>query len=306
MAANLKSFFNKFNSKKGKLKERIEEFQDKLAKATEVDKSDEDFLPQEKATVKQIALINISKSVNPNRSYEACQGFISDGDYFYIAVLVVGKKGEDLNTRIIKIDAKTYKIVAEKDFGEIGHCNSLTYNPITKKIYAAPLYKKWQGIYEFDKELKNIRKIILKDKSGKNITNKDLWSVTYLAKNNQYIVKTGQFELLFFDSDFKLKKNMSIKQQMNLKNGYASQALTTDEKYLYCLCNDLNSKNERNFILVYSLYGKYLKKFSFTYDQDKILIPELEQVIFVNKKCYGVSQLNGKYAIYEINIKAQQ
>ena len=268
----------------------------------------EDFglLPQEQVKIQVLFKQKILKIFdNENVKFNGCQGFTTDGEYFYVVLLSKKKENQkDQRTKILKISMKDYKIVAQKDLGAIGHSNSLTYNDKTKKIYAAPLYKEWERIYEFDTDLSNLKEIKLLNSDGTVITNKWFKSFTYLPNEDQYIAKFDERTLTFFNSDFHLVKTIKVKEPLN-NNGTSTQALSTDGKNLFSVTNKFSLKPwyvQTNLILIYDMNGNYIDRYSFPTELgDRV---ELQQLSFANGICYAmsVSVYEWEFKIYQIEL----
>ena len=238
--------------------------------------------------------------VGDHRFY-ACQGITTDGEYFYVALLNLKKnKSDDQATMILKIRMSDLVIVDQKDFGLIGHSNSLTYNPKTKKIYVAPLWKTWKTIYEFDTNLNNLKQVTLYNNDGTIYKDKEFRSVTYLPLEDQYIVVIGDTELAYFDSEFKLLKILKLNKSLRKTT---TQALSSDGTNLYAVTNIFRGKpfvSNDNLIIIYDMDGNYIDTYLFP--QEFGYHVELQQITFANGKCYGVS-INGNMRIYEIKLK---
>ena len=233
--------------------------------------------------------------------FDGCQGFTTDGEYFYVVLL--SKKlvnYDDQATKILKISMNDYKIVAQKDFGLIGHSNSLTYNSKTKKIYIAPLWKNWKTIYECDTDLNNLKKINLYNIDGSIIKDKEFRSVTYLPELDQYIVVFEDYLLGYFDSEFKLIKYLKLNKSTRRTT---IQALSTDGNNLYVVTNVFGGKPflvKENHIIIYDMDGNYIDTYIFT--DEFGYHTELEQITFTNGKCYGIN-MNSHMRISQIWLK---
>lgn len=262
------------------------------------------LLPQNQVKIEILNNQKILKNFdNDNNNYYCCQGFTTDGEYFYVALLSKGKESEK-HTKILKIKIDDFSIVKEQDLGPIGHSNSLTYNSKTKKIYTAPLWKNYKCIYEFDRDLNNLKEIYLYNKDGSIIKDKQYWSVTYLPSEDQYIVKINFFTLYCFNSNFRLEKIIKVKQGTHLKQGNTSQALSSDGINLYSVTNEFKPKpNPKtiNYILIYDMFGNYIDKYTFPTEFGKCV--ELQQISFNNGDCYALSVFNGSYKIYRLTLK---
>ncbi len=261
------------------------------------------FLKQEQVEIKLLMTQKIGKNFDSeNVKFIGCQGFTTDGEYFYVAILSSGKE-IDKHTKILKISIKDLKIVKEQDFGTIGHTNSLTYNSKTQKLYTAPLYKEWGGIFEFDTDLTNLKKIQLLNKDGSFIDNQQFKSVAYSKELDQYIVKYNEFTLAYFSSEFKILKTKKLKVRMALTT---TQALSTDEVNLYSVTNDYNINPrvvKNNHIIIYDSNGNYIGRYVFEKKLGKG--EELQQITFENGSCYAMSFWKGNFRIYQVMLRSK-
>ncbi len=294
---------SKTNSKTANIKPQTTSVPTIVASTTKkLTLEDFDLLPQEQVKIKKIFTQKfLDKFDTENVRYWSCQGFTTDDEYFYVALLSFAMKKEidKERTKILKIRINDCKIVEEKDLGTIGHSNSLTYNPKTKKIYASPYRKEWSCIYEFDTDLNNLKKINLYNNDDSIIKNKEFISFSYFPTNNQYILVYGNFLLGLFDSNFKLINNLKISMSLFKTT---NQAISTDGINIFSVTNEFfKDKVKSNLILVYDKYGNYIDKYEF--EQELGVDAELEQISFANGKCYGLTCYYGTFHIYEITLK---
>lgn len=265
------------------------------------------LLPENQVKISKLSTMYFGDKYDEKDKFSlwGCQGMTSDGTYLYVALWGTGKKGKSEEySKILKINLQDLKVVQQKEMGLIGHCNSLTYNTKTKKIYAAPLYKNFNCIYEFDTDLQNLKQVNLFNIDGSIIKDKEFRSITYLRSLDNYAVKyNDELSLNYFDSDFKLIKIVKTNQAFCLKKGNTSQALSTNEINFFSITNDFLSKNEViNYILIYDMNLNYVDKYILKNNFEKNI--ELQQIVFVNEKCFGVSAVIGdrKFNIYKIEL----
>ena len=265
----------------------------------------EDFglLPQKEVKIDVLFTQKILKNFDEEGKYIGCQGFTTDGEFFYV-VLLSGEEEYKKHTKILKIRISDLKIVKQKELGVIGHSNSLTYNPKTKKIYIAPLWKKWNCVFDIDTDLENLNKNTLFYADGSIIKDKDYRSVTYLPTSDCYIVKyPDELSLNYFDSNFKLFKIVKLKEKLSPQT--TTQALSTDEINFFSITNSINLKPlyvKENYILIYDMDGNYIDTYIFPTEFGNSF--ELEQITFTNGKCYGLAQdYKGNFRIYKIQLR---
>lgn len=327
LKAKLSSFFQKIekkideksNENETKTKTKTTNIKPDIASVTVIVASTtkkltlEDFglLPQEEVKVNKLSTVYFGDKYDVKDKYSlwGCQGMTSDGTYLYIALWGTGKKGKaEEYSKILKIELQNLKVIKQQEMGLIGHCNSLTYNSKTKKIYAAPLYKNFNCIFEFDTDLQNLKEVNLFDQNGTIIKNKEFRSITYLPSSDNYVVKyNDELSLNYFDSNFKLIKIVKTKQPFCLKKGNTSQALSTDEIIFYSLTNTIISKDKIiNYILIYDMDVNYIEKYTLVDNFENNI--ELQQITYVGNKYVGVGPVFGsrKFNIYQIEFKKEK
>ena len=241
--------------------------------------------------------------------YRNVQGFCTDGEYWYIALMTStkynGKKDyTKQHTKLLKIRIKDKKVVAEKHVGKIGHSNSLTYNNKTKKILSASCSKAIGCIYEFNaSDLGGKKTIYLKDKKGKKMGKKCIASFSYDQTNDQYIVKLSNTCLGYFDSDFKLKKKVTVKH-LKINNKMTGQAITCDGKNIFSVCNNLSVNPRINYILIYNIDGKYIRSLTFKKELGTSgERPEMEQLTCYKDNYWSLTNVHGKFRIHKIKLR---
>ena len=242
---------------------------------------------------------------NDNLKYTNVQGFCSDGQYWYIALLTHPddtKNYTDQTTTLLKIDISTKEIVGRNVIGKIGHSNSLAYNSKTNKIYSASCSKEQKAfLYEFDASTleKSKEKVYLYDEDGKNIKDMSVGAIAYNSKKDQYIAKMNhnQKEVWLFDSNFKYIKKITIEKHSLNGDGLKGQGLTCDEEKFYSVCCDTNGNKPpfKNYVLIYDMNGngedkKELKKVFKRKPNYKSKV-EMEQIAFANGTCYSLSNV---------------
>ena len=207
-------------------------------------------------------------------------------------------------TKLLKIDIKTKKVVKTNKIGKVGHSNSLTYNPITKKIYSATCTKKMSYIYSFNaSDLKGKKKIHLKNQKGKAYTNNNFASFTFNPLQNEYIVKLSNKSLGYFDSNFTLKKKVSVKH-LKKNDKMTGQAISCDGYNIFSVYNNLSCNPRINYIRIYDMNGKYIKDLTFKSSIGSASErPEMEQLTCFNGKYWSLSNVNGKFRIHKIKLR---
>ena len=259
---------------------------------------------QNDVTVEDFLILNFGKDFDSESAkYRHCQGLTSDGQYLYAAIITKNTIQKDHQVKILKINIKSKKIELSKDMGKLGHCNSLTYNQQNNKIYTSPTFDLNAYLFEFDTNLENLKKINLKNEDGSLIKKQYNKSVMFNPNEQNFIVKLSHDSLGYFDENFYFKKRFHT-DQLRLNDKVFSQALSTDNQYLYSICNDLTVSPSLNYILVFDMKGKFQRTYTFNtgfgMPNEK---PELEQITFVGNDCYGLTKARSRFIISKINIK---
>ena len=266
------------------------------------------LLKSKKIKVSKKKTKTITKKFDENGLvYTHVQGFCTDGTYWYVALMTSDggdKTYASQETKLLKINIKTKKIVLKKAVGKIGHTNSLTYNPNTGKIYTAPCTKNMSYIYSFNaSDFEGKTQIEFKDKKGKAYTNKSYPSFAYDPTNNVYIVKSGNKSLSYFDSDFKLIKKVTVKH-LKKKDSMTGQAISCDGCNIFSVFNNLSANPRVNYIRIYDINGKYVKQIKFKKELGKPEErPEMEQLACYNGKYWSLTNVNGKFRIHKIKLR---
>ena len=264
------------------------------------------------------AIYNIKEfNEDDNIIYKGIQGFTTDGEYFYVALLNSNDKDYiKQETKILKIDIKTKKVVQQKHIGRIGHSGSLTYNPLTKMIYCSPSSYSKPYVYSFDTDLNLKNTYYLKNENNEVIKSiKRINTLAYDKTSNLYFTKVDKSnrDLFFFDSDFKFKQKINCSDEV-LKANTLLQTINCDDKNAYVVSFVKGSVPLINYIRVFDLKtGKLIN--------EKILsdelapnneIIEMEQLTFLNGECYGLANIirKNQFCIFKLtyinNLKKEE
>ena len=241
-----------------------------------------------------------------NYDYTNVQGFCTDGTYWYVALMTASNDDEysDQDTKLLKIRISDKEIVKAKSVGKIGHSNSLTYNPKTKKILTATCTGTKCYFCEFNaSDLNGFRKVYLKNEKGETYKDKCFASFCYDPVKDQYIVKFNNHTLAFFNSDFQLINTVEV-ANLKINDDMTGQAISCDGQNIFSVCNNLNFPVV-NYILCYDMKGNYIQKYTFK-NQFGILWnnAEMEQIACYNGKYWSLCN-NGtnKFRIHEIKLR---
>lgn len=257
------------------------------------------------------SLVSIHKFKNKldmqDLNLSGIQGFCTDGKFFYIASVTqkTDKYYLEQKTKIIKIDMKTNKIVLQKHIGNIGHCNSLTYNPKTNCIYIPTSSRMMPYIHKFDTDFTQKEKIYLKNKNGKNLTEKNFTTLAYDTINDIYITKFNNKTIGIFNSDLILQDTITCQEHLTINDSMSMQALSCDGSNILSVCSDLRSNSFLNFVLIFDMDGRYLETIELKQNQfpDSIK-PEVEQIASFNNDYYILANIGkGRFGIYKINLR---
>ena len=239
-------------------------------------------------------------------NYTHVQGFCTDGTYWYVALMTSGGDEYYTNqqTKLLKIRIKDKKVLATQAVGKIGHSNTLTYKPKNNKILSATCTKKKSYVCQFNaSDLGGMKKIYLKNNKGKQYKDRCFASFSYDPVGDQYIVKMSNKSLGFFDSNFKLKKTVSVKH-LKINDKMTGQAITCDGENIFSVCNNLSCSPRINYILCYDINGNYLHKLTFKKELGTTgEKPEMEQLTCYNGQYWSLTNVNGKFRIHKIKLR---
>ena len=217
--------------------------------------------------------------------HNVLQGGCTDGEYFYI---VLENQSVSPSTNIIrKIDVSTRKIVLDSEPISIDHGNDLCYNANLGQIVAVHNAPNRDRISFIDPET-------LKVVETKTIMYQ-IFSMSYNPETDRYVLGlSGGQNFVITDSDFNY---VGKRMHVGLNNGYTTQGIDSDDKYIYFLLYKVNC------IVVFDWSGKYIKTILLTgYDQ------EPESIFHIGPKVYVAYYTIGKKAggaIYRVDITAK-
>jgi hypothetical protein len=149
------------------------------------------------------------------------QGGCSDGTYVY--ALKTDEQADSVReTRVVKIDPKTWKQVAVSEPIKVGHANDLTYNPKTGLLYAVHMGGPYTTI---DPSTLTVVETL-------NL-NKGFFGIAYDAINDRYVLaKAAQAQYNFTLMTY--NGNLSFASEFpTVRLGYTAQGIFCDSKYIY-------------------------------------------------------------------------
>ena len=249
---------------------------------------------------------------NLSTNSDRTQGFCTDGTFFYIALINKADDYKNETTVLVRTDLKG-NVKATVKLGKIGHSNGLAYNPNTKKILIAPCSNHFNCLFQVPANFKSntkVSKVTLKNKDGTNFlvkkdkTNRTIGSLTYDKVKKQYVVKTGQKSVAFFDNNFKYVKGLLLNKSLKNNDSYIGQAITCDGRYLYGVYNDHSSNV---YINIYNLSTGKLITTKYVGRITTSGVAEIEQLCVNGNTFYGNAHLvrnnrKTKLIVYKIKL----
>ena len=161
--------------------------------------------------------------ISYNRSMTGLQGSCSDGTYVY----AIKTDGSDTNSRVVKIDPKTWKVVQIGPIVALGHANDLTYNSKTGYLYVADMTGNGKSSV-IDRDTLDIKEAITV--AGKYA----FFGIAYDSVNNRYVLaKSAQSKYSFALATFNGTLTSRASEQETYKFGYTAQGIFCDQTYIY-------------------------------------------------------------------------
>ncbi len=222
------------------------------------------------------------------------QGGCTDGEYFYF-LITDGRDDENDQTRVVKYDPRTNRIVKTGPIISVAHANDLTYDSKNDRFVVA-----WCSIDNFC--VSYIDPETLGTTGNGMITGHTIgcFGIAYDPVTNTYACaesnyKVNGYGLLILNEKLKL-----ITRLDGGGVGHTAQGVDCDDKYIY-YSQSPGGGNNNNVIRVYDrATGKLVKQFTIA------LTYEIEHVFWYNGafyagfNCSGSSE--GKLGVYRLDI----
>lgn len=229
------------------------------------------------------------ETITTNHGGPTNQGGYTDGKYYwqsFITMVGWGQVGGEVDNEvtIVKYDMETDSIVKESEKLRLNHCNDLTYNSKTGKIYVCNATGR-----------KNIVSILNPDTlevEGEIDLGFEIFSISYNESRDQYVVGIagGQtFRLL--DAEFKTAGE--IYDPTTRTVGYTTQGCSSDDDYIYFVLY------KENVINVYDWDGNFVSWIKLDLTNDI----EPENISVVGDDIYIGTNGSGIYKIKTIEIE---
>ncbi|MBE6577745.1 MAG: hypothetical protein E7653_06365 [Ruminococcaceae bacterium] len=172
---------------------------------------------------------------------KSLQGSCTDGTYVY----ALKTDGNDDETRVVRIDPKTWTVDMIGPIVNVGHANDLTYNPNTGYLYAIHMGTTYTLI---DPSTLNA--------VSQKTLSKSFFSMAYSEIGDRYVVtKTGQskynFALMVYDGELKT----CTSEFETVRLGYTAQGIFCDSHYIYYSQSGITNA-AKNIITVYTWGGE--------------------------------------------------
>jgi hypothetical protein len=218
--------------------------------------------------------------------YTVAQGACSDGTYGYFLqansnAYINGKWQE--GCKIIKVDMRTWEIVAESEPLAVCHGNGMGYNSKTNKLVVAHNKPELQNISVIDPETLQVERVVTIDWA--------IQSISYNEKRDRYVVRlSGSWNFVILDADF----NEVSYHETGVATSLGSQGMLCDDDYIYMLDSSGNKMPGVECFTVYDWDGNYLGVYRVPSFQ------ETEAIILYNDKYY-LTFFNGSGTrVYEL------
>lgn len=203
--------------------------------------------------------------------YVAMQGGGTDGEYFYLLI----NASDDSYAKILKIDPKTMKVVAQNKNLSLAHANDIAYNPNSGYLMVS-----WCS--------KNSAKVSLIDPDTLKIVNEidtgtKFFAITYNLKRNQYAVAaSGGYDIKLLNNNRSFTVAKTI---VGRDTGLTKQGFDSDDYYIYYSQTDFEIQK----IFTFDWNGKLVRTFTVS------MSGEIENIFWYNGNFYsGYNSANGE------------
>ena len=214
------------------------------------------FLGNENCDGVDAKLVSPSSGIKDG-SYKIPRGAVSDGEYAYYPLNVMGSR----TSKIVKCNFLTNSIVKESEVINLttpegnGEWSQTAGNLFIYKDYIYQIMR--DGSFEvFNKDLEKV--INLENKLSLSIPSGTIYDVEYNAKLNKFVIATKGKKVYFANENAGEIIVDSTSYSVKLDTNYAFNDITSDDEYIYVIGGQDNVTQA--CIYVYDWNGNYVTK----------------------------------------------
>ena len=220
-----------------------------------------------------------------SEGYSIFQGSCTDGRMTY-HVLYNKRKAQKNRCRIIKVNPKTHKVIRVSRAYYIYHGNDIAFDSKRKRLVIVHGDGDTKRISVFDPSTLKRKKVIRLNfnRSIKGISRKKagrikgVTGIAYDGKHDRFIASVkSTFDYIVLTPKFKPLRYVHTKTKGDLQK----QGMEISGKYILRIMNKYTKKSIQNYIYIYSMRGKYIKRVPITTNS------EVESLYFLNDRLYA-------------------
>lgn len=234
-------------------------------------------------------------------SYKIPRGAVSDGEYAYYPLNVMGSR----TSKIVKCNFLTNKIVKESEVINLtsidkGEWSQTAGNLFIYKDYIYQIMR--DGSFKvFNKDLVEMN---LENKLSLSLPSRTIYDVEYNAKLNKFVIATKDKKVYFAnENDGKIIVD-NTQHSISLADGFTFNDITSDDKYIYVIGGKDNVTQA--CIYVYDWNGNYVTKVITNATNEKFTSDVNIQGMIIHNNHYYISLSrygNEGLLIYELLFK---
>ena len=213
------------------------------------------FLSKSNSNSVDTKLVSPSSGIKDG-SYKIPRGAVSDGEYAYYPLNVMGSR----TSKIVKCNFLTNSIVKESEVINLtsidkGEWSQTAGNLFIYKDYIYQIMR--DGSFEvFNKDLEKV--INLENKLSLSIPSGTIYDVEYNAKLNKFVIATKGKKVYFATENGGKIIVDNTQHSISLADGFTFNDITSDDKYIYVIGGKDNVTQA--CIYVYDWNGNYVTK----------------------------------------------
>ena len=212
------------------------------------------FLGNENCDGVDAKLVSPSSGIR-DESYKIPRGAVSDGEYAYYPLNVMGSR----TSKIVKCNFLTNSIVKESEVINLtsidkGEWSQTAGNLFIYKDYIYQIMR--DGSFKvFNKDLVEMN---LENKLSLSLPSRTIYDVEYNAKLNKFVIATRDKKIYFANENAREIIVDSTSYSVKLDTNYAFNDITSDDEYIYVIGGQDNVTQA--CIYVYDWNGNYVTK----------------------------------------------
>lgn len=211
-------------------------------------------------------------------NFKVLQGGCTNGEYYYC--MLENQSVNPRQSKIVKIDTKTWTIVEKSDILNTDHSNDMTYNSKTNELIVVHNAPNYRSISIIDADTLKFSRLVTLPVN--------IYAIAYDEFNDRYVVGLSYtYDYAYLDNEFKVTKTIAGKNTGNTKQG-----VDCDDEYIYFVMYKTNTIN------VYNWAGDYVTEIPLAITTD-----EPENIFHIGNVVYVTCYVSGNGGrIYKVDL----